>query len=284
MDFFENHKKQIIFIVSFVLILCTLLFAGKNSKIPIIQNVVSFTLVPFQKVISSTQSFIGNKFSSVKNSKDLQKENEELKEKVERLESENKRLSLFEKRTEELSTLLDISQKYSDYSTTGAQIIAKDPGNWYNMFVIDKGSKDKLEPNMVAAASGGLVGKIVQTGLLYSKVQSIIDSRSSVSAMSLRTNDLGVVKGDYSLMNSGLCRMEYIDPDAEIIEGDEIVTSHLSDVYPPGITIGYVKEVKTDTNGLTKYAIIEPIVDFKHLDTILIMNELYNKPYQSGEE
>ena len=72
-------------------------------------------------------------------------------------------------------------------------------------------------------------------------------------------------------MNSGLCRMEYIDAEAEIMEGDEIVTSHLSDVYPSGITIGRVKEIQTDANGLTKYAIIEPYVDFKHLDTVLII-------------
>ena len=127
---------------------------------------------------------------------------------------------------------------------------------------------------MVLTASNGLVGKIIETGETYSKAQSILDSRSSVPAMSLRTEDLGVVKGEYSLMNHGLCRMEYIDSEAEIIEGDEIVTSNLSDVYPSGITIGRVKEIKTEANGLTKYAIIEPYVDFKHLDTLLVIGDI----------
>ena len=133
---------------------------------------------------------------------------------------------------------------------------------------------------MVLTSSNGLVGKIIESGETYSKALSILDSRSSVPAMSLRTEDLGVVKGEYSLMNNGLCRMEYIDSEAEIMEGDEIVTSHLSDVYPPGITIGRVKEIKTDANGLTKYAIIEPYVDFKHLDTLLVIGDVLQQNTQ----
>ena len=72
-------------------------------------------------------------------------------------------------------------------------------------------------------------------------------------------------------MDEGLCKTEYIDADSEIMQGDEIVTSNLSDVYPAGITIGYVKEIVTDKNGLTKYAVIEPDVDFKHLSTLLVV-------------
>ena len=113
----------------------------------------------------------------------------------------------------------------------------------------------------------------MESGATYAKAQSILDSRSSVPAMSLRTGDLGVVKGDYTLMNQGLCKMEYIDAEAEIAVGDEIVTSHLSDIYPTGLTIGKVKEIKADTNGLTKYAIIEPAVDMKHLDTLLVIDK-----------
>ena len=179
-----------------------------------------------------------------------------------------------------LSELLKISQKYADYHTTGTQIIAKDPGNWYDVFLINKGRDDGLEANMVLTSSNGLVGKIIESGDTYSKALSILDSRSSVPAMSQRTEDLGVVKGEYSLMNSGLCRMEYIDSEAEIMEGDEIVTSHLSDVYPPGIAIGRVKEIRTEANGLTKYAIIEPYVDFKHLDTLLVIGDILQQNTQ----
>jgi len=91
--------------------------------------------------------------------------------------------------------------------------------------------------------------------------------------MSLRTGDLGVVKGDYTLMNNGLCKMEYIDGEAQIAVGDEIVTSQLSEVYPEGLSIGKVTKIETDANGLTKYAIIEPFVDLKHLGTLLVIDK-----------
>lgn len=273
MDFFENYKKQIISLISLILIITAFITAGKNSKIPIIQNAVNFIVAPVQKITSSITLWVSEKAENITTSIDYEKENKELKERVELLEAENKRLSLFEERNKVLSGLLDISQKYASLDTTGALIIGKDPGNWYNNFTVDKGTKHDIGPNMVLISTDGLIGKITSSDYLSSKAQSILDSRSSISAMSLRTGDLGVVKGDYSLMNSGLCRMEYIDPDAEIIEGDEIITSHLSDIYPAGLSIGYVKEIKVSSNGLTKYAIIEPHVDFKHLDTVLIIKD-----------
>ena len=199
------------------------------------------------------------------------------------LQSDNTRLSLYEAENAKLSALLKIAQKYPEYNTFGTTIIAKNPGSWYDIFTVDKGTSDGVEANMVLAAPEGLVGKIIESGATYAKGQSILDSRSSVPAMSARTGDLGVVKGDYTLMNNGLCKMEYIDAEAEIAVGDEIVTSHLSDVYPPGLTIGRVKEIKNDTNGLTRYAIIEPAVDLKHLDTLLVIDKTNTRTVSPGD-
>ena len=192
---------------------------------------------------------------------------------VETLQATNNRLALYEEENKTLSDLLKIAQKYPQYQTFGVGIIAKNPGSLYDIFTLNKGSSGGVQANMVLAAPEGLVGKVLESGATYAKAQSILDSRSSVPAMSLRTGDLGVVKGDYTLMNQGLCKMEYIDAEAEIAVGDEIVTSHLSDIYPTGLTIGKVKEIKADTNGLTKYAILEPAVDMKHLDTLLVIDK-----------
>ena len=221
-------------------------------------------------------SWVDSTVSSARSKTDLREENEALKAQIAELTEENRRLALYETENEKLSALLKISQKYPAYESVGAAVIAKDPGVWYDVFTIDKGTKDSISANMVLIAPEGLVGKVLESGLTFSKAQSILDSRSSVPAMSLRTGDLGVVKGDYTLMNSGLCKMEYIDGTAEIMVGDEIATSQLSDIYPPGLAIGRVLEIETDANGLTKYALIEPFVDLKHLDTILVIDKQAN--------
>ncbi len=264
-------------IVAGVLILCALFTAGRKMDASFVDNAFGFVITPLQEVTSGASKWVQSKVSSAQNKTNLEAENAELKKEITQLETEIKRLSLYDEENKKLSELLKITQKFPQYTMCGAEIIAKDPGNWYDIFLINKGKKEGLAANMVITAPGGLVGKIVECGNGYAKVQSLLDSRSSISAMSLRTGDLGVVKGDYSLMNSGLCRMEYIDAQAEMMVGDEIVTSQLSTLYPPGISIGKIKEIKTESNGLTKYAIVEPFVDLKHLDTILVIQELFDQ-------
>jgi rod shape-determining protein MreC len=216
--------------------------------------------------------------SSARDKTDLHTENEALKQQLADLTAENRRLALYEAENRHLSSLLRIAQKYPEYASQGTSVIAKNPGVWYDGFTIDKGTKSGLSANMVLIAPEGLVGKVLESGATFSKAQSILDSRSSVPAMSLRTGDLGVVKGDYTLLHSGLCKMEYIDAEAEIMVGDEIITSNLSDIYPAGISIGKVLEIETDPNGLTKYAIIAPYVDLKHLDTMLVIDKNNRAP------
>ncbi|NLK37297.1 MAG: rod shape-determining protein MreC [Epulopiscium sp.] len=284
MGFFEEYKKQIIMIIAGIFILTALFTAGRKMDASFVDNAFGFVVTPLQEATSGVGKWVQKKVSSAQNKTNLEKENEELKKQIAQLEATVKRLSMYEEENKKLSELLKITPKFPQYTMSGAEIIAKDPGNWYNIFIINKGKKQGLAANMVITAPGGLVGKIVECGNGYAKVQSLLDSRSSISAMSLRTGDLGVVKGDYSLMDSGLCRMEYIDAQAEMMVGDEIVTSHLSTLYPPGISIGKIKEIKTESNGLTKYAIIEPYVDFKHLETILVIQERFDQKNNSEAE
>ena len=272
-SFFERHKKLILTGAILLLAALALLTSGKKLNATVLDSAIGFVVTPFQDITSGIGSWVENTTSSRREKTELLEENEKLREEVAALQADNQRLALYETENETLSGLLRIAQKYPQYASFGATIIAKNPGIFYDVFTIDSGSMDGIEANMVLVAPEGLVGKVLESGATYAKGQSILDSRSSVPAMSLRTGDLGVVKGDYTLMNNGLCMMEYIDAEAEIAVGDEIVTSHLSDIYPPGLTIGKVREIQSDANGLTKYAVIEPAVDLKHLDTLLVIDK-----------
>ncbi len=271
--FFEKHRKMIISSIIVILALLALITSGKKLNATALESAFGFIVTPFQEITDGIGSWVNDTLSSRREKQEILAENEALRQEIETLQATNNRLALYEEENKTLSDLLKIAQKYPQYKTFGVVIIAKNPGSLYDVFTLNKGSSDGVQANMVLAASEGLVGKVLESGATYAKGQSILDSRSSVPAMSLRTGDLGVVKGDYTLMNQGLCKMEYIDAEAEIAVGDEIVTSHLSDIYPTGLTIGKVKEIKADTNGLTKYAIIEPAVDMKHLDTLLVIDK-----------
>ena len=266
-----------------LLVLITVITSGKKLNATLLESAIGVVVTPFQDLTTGFGSWVDDTVSSARNQTDLNEENADLKQQIAELMTENKRLAMYETENEHLSALLRIAQKYPEYTSQGTSVIAKNPGVWYDGFTIDKGTKDNLSANMVLIAPEGLVGKVLESGITFSKAQSILDSRSSVPAMSLRTGDLGVVKGDYTLLHSGLCKMEYIDAEAEIMVGDEIITSHLSDIYPAGISIGKVLEIETDTNGLTKYAVISPYVDLKHLDTMLVIDKNNHAAAPSAE-
>ena len=272
-QFFEKYKKQLLRGGVLLMVLITVIASGKQLNATLLESAIGVVVTPFQDLTTGITSWVDETITEYRNKADLKEENTELKNQIAELLEENRRLAMYESENANLSALLKIAQRYPNYKSTGATIIAKDPGVWYNGFTIDKGTTSDVSANMVLIAPEGLVGKVLESGLTFSKAQSILDSRSSVPAMSTRTGDLGVVKGNYTLSADGLCMMEYIDAQAEIMVGDEIVTSHLSDIYPAGLPIGKVLELETDTNGLTKYAIIQPYVDLKHLDTILVIDK-----------
>ena len=272
-QFFEKYKKQLLRGGVLLLVVITVIASGKQLNATLLESAIGVVVTPFQDLTTGISSWVDETITASRNKADLKEENTELKNQIADLLEENRRLSMYEEENAKLSALLKIAQRYPDYESVGANVIAKDPGVWYDGFTIDKGTNADISANMVLIAPEGLVGKVLESGLTFSKAQSILDSRSSVPAMSVRTGDLGVVKGNYTLSADGLCIMEYIDAQAEIMVGDEIVTSHLSDIYPAGLAIGKVLELETDTNGLTKYAVIQPYVDLKHLDTILVIDK-----------
>lgn len=274
MEFLNKYKKWIFTLIIIACITAAILTVNR-TKPSIIEDTFGVVIIPVQSLNTNVSGWFKDKISVFTNFKDIENENASLKKEIESKAELENRVKLLEAENQKLNNLLDTDSKYSDYPKITAKIIAKDPGNWYDTFIIDRGSQDGLKKNMVVLASGGLVGRIKECGPFYSKVVSLIDDSDAVSSKSLRTDDIGFIRGDLTKKN--LCRMEYIDNDAEIIEGDEIVTSHLSEIYPPGITIGYVKEITSDTNTLTKVAIIEPTVDFKHLENVLVITQSYEK-------
>lgn len=268
MNFFDSHKK---YFFAFFCVLCIVLAGVTTNRLAptVFEKTFGLVLTPVHKGIDIAGDWVSKRIKAVTNINSLIDENMRLKEENEKLRLENSSIELLKTDNARLTELLDLSEKYKELDTTGARIIAKDPGNWYDVFIIDKGTNDGLEKNMSVISEGGLVGRIAECGFNYSKVVSIIDDSDAVSSVCLRTGDAGYVSGDYQ--NRGMCKMELIDSTAKISEGDEILTSPFSSIYPEGITIGKVLSIESSAETSTKTAVIEPVADFKHLDSVLII-------------
>ena len=173
----------------------------------------------------------------------VQEENRRLTERVGALTEENTRLSSEVYELARLRELYELDQEYLQYPKVAARVIARDSGNWFRIFRIDKGTKDGIRPDMNVLVNGGLIGIVTDVGLNYATVRTIIDDSSNVSGMSQRTGDICNVAGDMALYEQGRLGLDHIRKESDIESGDRIVTSNISEVYLPGILIGYAENV-----------------------------------------
>lgn len=235
--------------------------------------VAGYVFVPMQKGINSVGVWMSEKADNLKNLNDVMQRNEELQAQVDELTAELNTIKLEQYDLENYRALLELDEKYPSYEKVAANVIGKDSGNWFNTFIIDKGSNDGIEKDMNVIAGSGLVGIVTEVGPNYAKVRSIIDDTSSVSGMDLSTSDNCIVHGSLQKMNEEQ-EIEFSDlkdTDDQVQVGDQIVTSYISDKYLQGILIGYIKDVSTDSNNLTKSGTITPVVDFEHIQEVLVI-------------
>ena len=266
-------------------ILCTLMMLltfSTNIFSGMLNTVVGYVVVPFQKGISSVGGWLSTRSEELVQIRDLLEENEALRQQISELTMENTQLQQNQYELNTLRDLYKLDGQYADYEKIGARIIARDTGNWYHSFTIDKGEEDgiKVDMNVIAGGeSGGLVGRVVDVGPNWAKVVSIISDNSNVSGQMLATGDKLIVSGDLEMMQDGkISFSQLLDSAGVVVVGDKIVTSDISDKYLPGILIGYIDAINLDSNKLTKSGTVIPAVDFEHLDEVLVILELKQLP------
>ena len=245
------------------------IFSGTLSEIS------SYVTIPFQKGISETGTYLSNRSDELVQIRDLIQQNKELQQQIDELTIENNNLTQEKYELNNLRSLYKLDQEYADYQKTGAKVIGKNSGNWFQSFTIDKGTKDGIKLNMNVMAESGLVGIVTEVGYNWARVTSIIDDSSNVSGMTLATGDNMIVSGNLELMSQNkISFSKLIDSNDQVKEGDKVVTSNISDKYLPGLLIGYITSIESDSNNLTHSGTITPAVDFEHMDEVLVILDL----------
>lgn len=238
-----------------------------------LNTVAGYVFTPMQKGINSVGNWFVSKADELKSLKNVTKENEELQAQVDELTTELNTVKLEQYELDSLRELFQLDQKYPSYKKVAARIIGSDSSNWFNTFVIDKGTKDGIEKDMNVIAGSGLVGIVIDVGPNYAKVRSIIDDANNVSGMTLSTTDRCNVNGNLESMNENqVIEFSNLKCDENVIgPGEQLVTSNISDKYLEGILIGYISSIKRDSNNLTYSGTVTPAVDFKHLQEVLVI-------------
>lgn len=275
-----KNSKYILAGLSFFCIVLIAVTSINSSILTPLRTGVGYVLIPFQSGVNAIGTSLYNHIRDFSTMQEAQAENEELKGRVAELTEENNRLQAEQYELERLRELYALDQDYMQYEKVAARVIAKDSGNWFQIFRINKGANDGIKENMNVIAGGGLVGIVTDVGANYATVRSIIDDASRVSCMSMRSGDNCIVSGDLTLFQEGILGLDHVKKEADIQEGDKIVTSNISDVFLPGILVGYATELTTDSNNVTKSGQIVPVAEFDNLQEVLVITQLKD----GGEE
>ena len=280
---FRNKKKRLsskylLMILSGVCVVAIFTSLVLNISGGPLNSIAGYVFVPMQEGINNAGSWLSSRANDFKTLGEVLAENKELKSQIDDLTTQLNKTKLEQYDLDNYRQLLDLDDQYADFDKIAAHVIAMDGTNWFSTFTIDKGSKQGIAKGMNVLAGSGLVGIVTDGGPNYAKVRSIIDDSSNVSAMVLTTKDNFNVSGSLMSMNKDkvLPFTELRDENNKVKQGDPVVTSYVSDQYQQGLLIGYIYSIEDNPNNLTKSGYITPVVDFQHLQEVLVITEIKN--------
>ena len=270
MSFFKNkYVITLLAVIVIAAVVAVLSRLGNNA----VSNVVNAVITPVQSLLAKAAVPIDN---IVRDWRDLQQykdENTELKRDNAALKRENRSVEEYKKENDRLRRLLGIQERLEGCKTVAAKVIGYEPNNWFDTMVIDKGTNEGIAVSDVVISADGVVGRISEVGLNWSRISTIINADHAVGVRITRTGDIGVLEGDNQLARENRCKLDYIVQNASILEGDILETSGEGGIYPPGLIVGKVSALHMDSTGRIREAVVEPAVDLNSLHEVLVMTE-----------
>lgn len=272
-------KKIGILIVVLISLFCIIFFSARGRfRAPILNQAVSVVVTPFQSAISWVGSQLNYVTSNIWEIATVHQQNKMLRNEVEQLRIQNLHASEYDAENQRLRALLGYKQSATQFNLVAARVIGRESATWSSVIEINRGTRDGVDVDMAVVTEKGLVGHVIEAGPTSSKVELILDPRSSVGTLVQRADSrvAGIVEGDMD--NPTMPRMVNIPKTADVDEGDVIVTSGFGGVYPKGLMVGTVSEMRNDEGGLLKIAILEPAVDFQRLEDVMVITASREAP------
>ncbi len=227
-------------------------------------------------VIASPFNGLGNIFANLTASQETL---DELREQNKELTAQVAELSEAQETATRLEGLLELKSTYN-LQSTAARIVGSSTDAWSRTVTIDKGSLDGLAINMPVTDSSGVIGQIIEVAPTSAVVRLITDEASGVSAMVQSTRAQGILQGQ----PDGTLRLEYVSVDADVKEGDIIVTSGIGGIYPKGLPLGTVASVEREPNALYYTVVVNVTSTTENNEEVLVITSLTEEQSASDEE
>ncbi|MEG0473857.1 MAG: rod shape-determining protein MreC [Solibacillus sp.] len=268
------NKKLIVLLISVIFLVALIGFSLRdrhNATLPeqIIKDTVGFA----QSIVAKPANYITGIFSNIESLLNTYEENIRLKMRLEDFAALQAEVGALKAENASLRELTSVEESLRDFDPIQATVIARNPDQWEEKIILNKGTADGVEKNMAVMTARGLVGKIVIATPFTSEVELLYTNNENyrVSAIVLGENNEeihGLIEG-YDVERNELL-LKRIDSNLKLKVGEKVQTSGLGGIFPKGILIGEVTEVTTDDFGLTKMAYVKPAADFSMLENVII--------------
>jgi len=238
---------------------------------------------PLQNASSKATGATSGFFQQMWNFRSIAKENEQLKERLAQVETELHIARQSTAENERLKALLLLNEK-TDIKSVPARVIARDPSVWFNTITINRGSSSGVQLNMPVVTAGGIVGRVITVSPWASQVMLITDEKAGAGAVVGQLGQsgaLGSVRGRADL-GVGLIEMRYVSGLEKVEVNDYVMTTGQDGIYPPGLNVGRVVDVKNGTATQAHQILIQPGAQLDHLEEVAVL--LYHPPPRSVPE
>lgn len=278
-QFFLN-KRLIVLLVSIIVLVALIGFSLRERSQPSWpEQFVKDTAGWVQSLVSRPAQYVAGFIGDLQDLQNTYDENKQLKARVDKLVKLESQVQTLEKQNQQLHDVLGMKKSLSDIKPMPATVIGRNPDRWHENLIIDKGKINGIKQNMAVMTATGLIGKVKSVNQFSSTVQllSSLDPKNRISAIvqgDKRAN--GTVEGYDE--EKKLLMVKRIPYDAKVVKGQTVVTSGLGGVFPEGLLIGKVVDVKSDQYGLNQTAYVQPGADFSDIENVLVITRLMQQP------
>lgn len=283
MNQFFTNKKMIVLLISVIMFVSLIsLSLRSGSSTPFVQQASNDITAVLGRVVSTPANAVTGMFDSVNSLRGTYEENQRLKTEINKIYERQSEISVLRDENARLQEELDLQNSLTDFRTISGTVISRNPDNWVDQVVVDRGSQDGVEVGMPVMSGNGLIGRISEVNPTSSKVvllTNIEQTTNQVSSEIIMEDEIvyGLISG-YDSTGDRLV-MSQITSTAEIEEGELITTSGLGGIIPRGLVIGEVEEVSMDAHGLAQQVYVKPAADFENIRFVTIVN----RQSESGE-
>jgi rod shape-determining protein MreC len=263
-----NRRRSVLVLIILTAATLITLDVRESGPLSSVRSAAREAVSPVADATDAVFAPVGDWVDGVTSASSIKSENARLRRELDQVRGQSDRARAATQENKELKRLLNLPFA-ADADAIAAPVVDAAPGNFEFTVQIGKGSNDGVGVDMAVVTGAGLVGRVTDVARDRSTVLLIKDPRSGVGVRIEKSQTTGILKGR---ADSGTLRVEFVDPNASVTEGELVYTSGLQNSpFPAAIPIAEVSKVTKARGDLQQDILVKPLVDFSRLDYVKVL-------------